>query len=206
MAVSNPAGRAISIAASLFIQETTPGLVWISPGTFMMGSPTAEKDRNNGEVQTRVTISRGFWISKYELTQKEFITVMGNNPSYYTNKDRNGNAIIPDLYRPVDNVTWFDATNYCNKLTQIERNAGKLPKGYIYRLPTEAEWEYVCRAGTTTATAFGNSLSSTLANFNGAGPYGGAAKGPFLDMTIRVGSYAPNAWGVYDMHGNVDEW
>jgi len=88
----------------------------------------------------------------------------------------------------------------------MERNAGRLLPGYIYRLPSEAEWEYCCRAGTTTATAFGNSISLSQANFNGNYPYNGAAKGPYLERTTAVGSYATNAWGLYDMHGNVWEW
>ena len=100
-------------------------------------------------------------------------------------------------------VWWNDATNYCEKLTVNERAAGWLPAGYVYRLPTEAEWEYACRAETTTATVYGNSLSSTQANFKGAYPYGGAATGPYWGETVKVGTYAPNAWGLYYMHRNV---
>ena len=172
-------------------------MVKIEPGTFLMGSPGSESPRDGDEgPQTRVTLSQGFWISKHETTQEEYLAVMGNNPSSFTG----------DLKRPVEQVSWFDATNYCGKLTARERAAGRLPVGYVYRLPTEAEWEYCCRAGTTTATAFGNSLSSSQANFDGREPYGGAAKGPSLQKTSKVGSYAPNAWGLWDMHGNVWEW
>jgi formylglycine-generating enzyme required for sulfatase activity len=171
-------------------------LAWIAPGTFTMGSPTLEADRFSGEVQHTVTISQGFWMGKHEVTQGEYLAVMGSNPSYFTG----------DLQRPVEQVSWNDATNYCGKLTAQERGAGRLPAGYEYRLPTEAEWEYACRAGTTTATAYGDSLSSAQANFNGNNPYGGAAVGPYLERTTAVGSYAPNAWGLYDMHGNVWEW
>lgn len=173
------------------------GMVWIRPGTFTMGSPASELDRDSDEgPQTVVTISRGFFLGKYEVTQREYLAVMGNNPSYFTG----------DLNRPVERVSWGDAVAYCEKLTQQERAAGRLPEGYEYRLPTEAQWEYACRAGTTTATAFGNSLSSVQANFDGDYPYNGGAKGPDLGRTTKVGSYSPNAWGFYDLHGNVNEW
>lgn len=172
-------------------------LVWIKPGTFLMGSPTNEADRQANEgPQTQVTLSQGFWMSRYETTQEEYLAVMGSNPASTTG----------DLKRPVEQVSWDDTTNYCAKLTARERTAGRLPAGYVYRLPTEAEWEYACRAGTSTATAYGNSISSTQANFNGDYPYNGAAKGPYLGKTTKVGSYAPNAWGLCDMHGNVLEW
>jgi formylglycine-generating enzyme required for sulfatase activity len=118
----------------------------------------------------------------------------------------NPSSITGDLDRPVEMVTWNNAVAYCTNLTAQERTAGRLPAGYEYRLPTEAQWEYVCRAGTTTATAYGNSLSSTQANFRGDYPYNGGAKGPYLERTTKVGSYTPNEWGLYDLHGNVWEW
>jgi formylglycine-generating enzyme required for sulfatase activity len=172
-------------------------MVWIPPGTFTMGSPPSERDRYSDEgPQTLVTISRGFFLGKYEVTQREYLAVMGSNPSWFTG----------DLDRPVERVSWYEAVAYCERLTQQERAAGRLPAGYEYRLPTEAQWEYACRAGTTTATAFGDSLSSTQANFDGNYPYNGGARGPYLGRTTKVGSYSPNAWGLYDMHGNVWEW
>jgi len=176
---------------------TPTGMVWIPPGTFTMGSPLTEKDRSSDEApQMQVTISQGFWMSKYETTQAEYRSVMGENPSTFKGDDT----------RPVESGSWQDATNYCAKITAIERSSGRLPMGYEYRLPTEAEWEYACRAVTTTATAFGDKLSSTQANFNGRYPYGGAAEGPYYGSSTPVGSYAPNPWGLYDIHGNVDEW
>ena len=107
---------------------------------------------------------------------------------------------------PIYYVSLDDATEFCRKLTDLERNSGRLPSGWECRLPTEAEWEYACRAGTTTATAFGDKLSSSQANFNGDWPHNGAPKGPNLQQAVKVGSYRPNAWGIYDMHGNVKEF
>jgi formylglycine-generating enzyme required for sulfatase activity len=172
-------------------------LIWIQPGSFTMGSPSTEKSRRADEgPQTLVTISKGFWMSKHETTQEEYLAVMDSNPSNFQG----------DPKHPVEQVSWEDATNYCARLTVRERSAGRLPTGYDYRLPTEAEWEYACRAGTTSATAYGNSLNSAQANFKGAYPYGEAAKGPNSGATARVESHGPNAWGLYDMHGNVWEW
>jgi formylglycine-generating enzyme required for sulfatase activity len=173
-------------------------MVFIAPGTFTMGSPASEIDRNTNEgPQTVVTISRGFWIGKYEVTQDEITTLTGTN-----------HTVFPSWVLPVDFATWNVATNYCDTLTATERAAGRLPIGYRYRLPTEAEWEYACRAGATNAIGFGNgtSLSSSQANFDGGFPYGGAPTGPFLNSTTPGGSFAPNPWGLYDMHGNVAEW
>jgi formylglycine-generating enzyme required for sulfatase activity len=144
-----------------------------------------------------VTISRGFWMGKYEVSQAEYVAVIGRNDSAFQ---------YPSL--PADSISWTLATNYCYQLTLRERAAGRLPLWYAYRLPTEAEWEYACRAGTTTPFGIGDgkSLSSTQANFDGNFPYGGAAKGRYYNFTTVCGSYAPNAWGLYDMHGNVSEW
>jgi formylglycine-generating enzyme required for sulfatase activity len=174
-------------------------MVLISPGTFTMGSPDSEVDRESKEgPQTTVTLTREFWIGKYEVTQGEEVLLTGTNRSIYAY----------DLRLPVDFASWAVANHYCEKLTEREVAIGHLPLGYRYRLPTEAEWEYACRAGTTTAVAVGSgtSLSSTQANFDGAFPYGGAPVGRNLDVTSLPGSYPPNAWGVNDMHGNVAEW
>ena len=191
----------------------TTNMVWIGAGTFTMGSPLTETGRYADEgPQTLVTISQGFWMGKFEVTQGEYTALIGSNPSAFTTLDDYGNPISPDLNRPVEQVSWDDAVAYCSALTTQERNAGRLPAGYAYRLPTEAEWEYACRAGTTTPFHYGNELRSGMANFYGYDEYlvGDPSHynpgGIYLARTTSVGSYAPNAWGLYDMHGNVWEW
>lgn len=165
-------------------------LVYVPAGSFLMGSPASEAERGNDEgPQHQVTIREGFYMGRYEVTQAQWQAVMGSNPSNFKGCDQ----------CPVEQVSWNDAQEFIRKL-----NARG--DGYTYRLPTEAEWEYACRAGTTTEFAYGNSLSSEQANFNGNHPYGGAAKGVYRQKTTPVGSFQPNAFGLYDMHGNVSEW
>jgi formylglycine-generating enzyme required for sulfatase activity len=172
-------------------------LVLIPAGNFVMGSPATEAEREAGEGQHEVAITRPFYLGAYTVTQGQYEKVMGKNPSFF----RPGNG--GSLDHPAEQVRWGDARQFCAKLSALpeEKKAGR-----TYRLPTEAEWEYACRAGTTTPFNVGAALSSEQANFNGNFPYGGAAKGPFLRRTAKVGSYRPNAWGLYDMHGNVYEW
>jgi formylglycine-generating enzyme required for sulfatase activity len=158
------------------------GYVWIKPGTLVMGSPTSEAGRWDDEVQHRVTLTRGFWMSDHETTQAEYESVMGSNPSFFKG-----------LTLPVEQVSWGDAVSYCAKLTARELAAGRIVAGQAYRLPTEAEWEYAARAGTT-------------------GPYAGelGSMGWYDDnsglKTHAVKGKKANGWGVYDMHGNVWEW
>ena len=183
---------------SFSIPDIKLDMLWCKPGTFLMGSqffPVGEKDRRDNETQHEVTLTKGFYLGKYEVTQEQWEKVMGSKPSQFK-----------EATRPVEKVSWDDAIKFCEKLTQMEKTAGRLPEGWVYTLPTEAQWVYACRAGTTTATAFGDSLSSKQANFNGDYPYGGASKGPNLGRTTDVGSYPANAWGFHDMHGNVYEW
>jgi formylglycine-generating enzyme required for sulfatase activity len=190
--------------------------VWIPPGSFMMGSTEAQVDQALAECrrsypecereqfanetpQRAVTIDGGFWMGRYQVTQGQYESVMdGGNPSYFKFQ-REGGLLEKAGDYPVENLSWDYAKEFIMNLNSKN-------DGYVYSLPTEAEWEYAARAGTTTAFAFGNSLSSTQANFNGNYPYGNAAKGPYLERTTKVGSYRPNAWGLYDMHGNVWEW
>jgi formylglycine-generating enzyme len=175
-------------------------LCWCPPGRFTMGSPPGEPERRSGEDQVGVTLTHGFWAGKYEVTQGDWKRVVGKLPGPLTEDLPEG-----DDY-PVGNVNFAEAEAFCQELTEMARKAGKLPDGWEFRLPTEAQWEYACRAGTTTATSFGDSLSRKQANFQGK-PYNGAAdEGPSLGKAALVGSYPPNAWGLHDMHGNTFEW
>jgi len=174
-------------------------LCWCPAGNFRMGSPPDEPERRPGEDQVDVILTTGFWMGKYEVTQGQWKKVMGQLPGVLTKEGGEGDSI------PVYNVNYAEADSFCRKLTILGNSSGNLPKGWEFRLPTEAQWEYACRAGTTTATAFGNKISSKQANFNGI-PYNGAEAGPSLKHAIKVGSYPPNAWGIHDMHGNQVEW
>ena len=174
-------------------------LARIPSGTFLMGSPRTEKERDGEEVLHEVAIPRPFYIGVYEVTQREFAALMGEEPRAIFRAGRGGG---PD--HPMENVLWKEAVAFCDRLTARpdEKRAGR-----VYRLPTEAEWEYACRAGTTTTFHDGDSLSSRQANFNGRYPYGDDAEtGSYLRKTAKVGSYRPNTFGLYDMHGNVAEW
>jgi formylglycine-generating enzyme required for sulfatase activity len=164
--------------------------VYIGPGTFRMGSPSVEPGGNNDETQHQVTITRPFYMQTTEVTQGQWRAVMGNNPSYFSN-------CIDGC--PVENVSWNDTQEFIRRLNRKEG-------GSIYRLPTEAEWEYAARAGTSTPFNTGNCLSTDQANYNGNYPLFGCSKGQYRGKTIRAGSFSPNAWGLYDMSGNVWEW
>jgi formylglycine-generating enzyme required for sulfatase activity len=185
-------------------------LVFIPPGTFMMGSPSNEVDREPipGIVegpQTAVTISKGFWMGKYQVTQGEYLALIGTNPSLF-NGDRSGDSppfnqnYGTDLTRPVEQVSWYNVTYYCAQLTQSERASGRISTNSVYRLPTEAEWEYACRAWTSTRFSYGDDPGYTnLTQYAWFDVNSGG-------MTHPVGQKLPNPWGLYDMHGNVPEW
>jgi formylglycine-generating enzyme required for sulfatase activity len=197
-------------------------LVRIPKGTFTMGSPKQEQDEGGDLVagesvdgegpQHEVEITRDFHLGEKEVTQKEYEKVMGSNPSWFspTGYGKDKVAGMDTSKFPVERVTWDEAMEFCRKLTELDRKAGKIGREQKYRLPTEAEWEYSCRGGAPSYRVFhfGNSLSSTQANFDGRypHPYSKAALGPNLERTCKVGSYKPNAFGLYDMHGNVREW
>ncbi len=158
------------------------GFVWIASGVFEMGSPPDEADRDSDEVQHRVRITSGFWMSDHETTQAEFEAVMERNPSYFEGSNH-----------PVETVTWADATEYCQRLTAKESGTGKFGVGWGYRLPTEAEWEYAYRAGTTSAIpGEADAIAWTSSNSD--------------NQTHEVRTKQANPWGLYDMGGNVWEW
>ena len=160
-------------------------MVWIAPGSFTMGSPVDEPDRNKAEgPQHAVTLTKGFWLGRTEVTQRQYAAVTGTNPSRF--KDVGENA-------PVEEVSWLEAVQFCQELTSREHAAGRLPEGYAFSLPTEAQWEYACRAGTTGAYA-GNPEAMAW------------HKGNSGESTHQVATKKPNAWGLYDMYGNVLEW
>jgi formylglycine-generating enzyme required for sulfatase activity len=197
--LSTAAGRAEEVKQE---KATTPGpaegqpwtvpdlgleLVPIQPGTFDMGSPPEEPGRQSNEDQHAVALTKPFWIGTYEVTQEEFEKIMGSNPSQFKAPRR-----------PVEQVNWEDASLFCYKLTEREKKAGRLPAVYEYRLPTEAEWEYCCRAGSKSAYCFGGDAGSL-------GMYGWY-DGNAGRTTHEVGQRKPNQWGICDMHGNVWEW
>jgi len=163
-------------------------LCWIPAGKFVMGSPEDEKGRipkrKEWETQVNVELTQGFWIGKYEVTQKEFEELIGSNPSHFRDHGEN---------RPVEQVDWQQAMEFCSKLTKKDRNKRILSKGWVYTLPTEAQWEYACRAGEKGPYS-GGTLKE-VAWFRGN-----------AKETQRVGGKKANKWGVHDMHGNVLEW
>ena len=170
-------------------------MIWVEPGTFMMGSPPTEEGRADDETQHEVTLTKGFYLGKYEVTQAQYKAVTGLNPSKYKGENR-----------PAENVRWGEALSFCSKLTTRERSAGRLPINWSYALPTEAQWEYACRAGTSTVFSFGNTLSPKDVCFSDVQPYGGGSSGRRTGQTAAVDKFSPNQWGFHDMHGNVWEW
>jgi len=165
-------------------------MIWVEPGTFTMGSPTSEAGRSTNETQHEVTLTQGFYLGKYEVTQAQYEAVMTGN-TYSLNATPSTWPNNPD--RPVENVSWDDIQKFLTLLNT--QQAGNIPEGWAYVLPTEAQWEYACRAGTTTAYSWGDAITSNDANYNS-----------HIGQTVNFGQYSANPWGFFDMHGNVWEW
>lgn len=188
LALSLPSQAEDKPAARTFTNSLGMKFAYIPPGTFMMGSPKDEKSRANDENQHKVTLTKGFYLGICTVTQEEWLALMGKNPSKFQGEKG----------LPVEQVNWHECQEFIKKLTAKDKQP--------YRLPTEAEWEYACRAGTTTPFCFGETISTDQANYNGKYAYGEGRKGVFRGKTMPVGSFPPNAWGLYDMHGNVCQW
>jgi len=186
------------------LKSVQPGMILIKGGTFLMGSREDEPQRRNDESRHQVTVN-DFMMGKYPVTQKEWFEITRNNPSQFKGDNL-----------PVGYVSWYNAIEFCNMLSGREGLAAvyhNTEAGTVadeeadgYRLPTEAEWEYACRAGTTTPFNTGENITTEQANYNGNFPYNNHPKGQFREKTTPVNSFNPNAWGLYDMHGNVWEW
>jgi len=164
-------------------------LRWIPPGRFLMGSPRNEPKRNDNELQHEVVFTQGFWLADTACTQGLWQAVMGNNPSDFKGDDQ----------LPVDSVSWDDCVEFISRINRL------IP-GLDLRLPTEAQWEYACRAGTLTPFSFGFQITTDQVNYDGNYPYPGGPKREYRQRTVAVKSLPPNNWGLYEMHGNVWEW
>lgn len=190
LAIGQKSGNAGQPAKS-FAEEQGMKFIYIQPGDFMMGSPLNEPERKNDETRHRITLTKGFYMQTTEVTQGQWKAVMGKNPSRFNNCGDNC---------PVEQISWNSVQDFIKKLNEIE-NTDK------YRLPTESEWEYVCRAGANTPFSSGKCLSRYQANNAVTDPLPGCSKkGEYRGSPGPVASFPPNDWGLYDMHGNVFEW
>jgi formylglycine-generating enzyme required for sulfatase activity len=160
---------------------------FIPPGSYLMGSPEGEEEREDDETLHRVSLTQGFWLGISPVTQAQWTAVMLDNPSHFKGDDL-----------PVEQVLWDDCRGFCGRLGE--------KTGSHFRLPTEAQWEWACRAGTTTPFSFGDRISTDRANYDGNFTYGQGSLGVYREQTTPVGTYPPNAWGLVDLHGNVWEW
>jgi formylglycine-generating enzyme required for sulfatase activity len=175
--------------ADLLVHDIRQRFRWIAPGSFLMGSPENEEERYSDETWHPVTLTQGFWLADTACTQALWQAVMDDNPSHFTGD--------PDL--PVESVSWLDVQRFIKQLNEL------FP-GLQARLPTEAQWEYACRAGTQTPFVFGDNITPEQVNYDGNYPYAGGNKGLCRQRTVPVKSLPPNPWGLYEMHGNVWEW
>ncbi|WP_300437175.1 formylglycine-generating enzyme family protein [Zoogloea sp.] len=177
------------LAATLNLNGVKQTFRWIQPGTFLMGSPEGEVDRYDDETPHLVTLTCGYWLADTACTQALWQAVTGDNPSEF--KD--------DPANPVEQVSWDDVQTFIARLNE-------LVPGLAAGLPTEAQWENACRAGTTTPFSFGKNITPEQVNYDGNNPYADGKKGLYRKRTVPVKSLPPNPWGLYEMHGNVDEW
>jgi len=176
--------------ADLLVKGVTQRFRWIEPGTFWMGSPASEPERNaDREVRHQVTLGKGFWLGDTACTQALWKAVMGNNPAIFKDSEIN----------PVEEVSWDDTQEFFQTLNSMV-------SGLNARLPTEAQWEYACRAGTHTPFSFGDNITPEQVNYYGNYPYANGKKGLYRQKTVPVKSLPANPWGLYEMHGNVWEW
>lgn len=188
--------NAVEESAQTFTNSIGMKFVFIKPGKFTMGSPVNEPGRDGDETQFQVILAQGFYMQNTEVTQGQWKAVMGKNPAHFKQCGENC---------PMEMISWDECQAFIKKLNEKEGTDK-------YRLPTEAQWEYACRAGTTTRFSFGDCLTTDAANYNGTLSFEGCNAGqkrgqtPQPPQTMPVASFKPNAWGLYDMHGNVAEW
>lgn len=199
---------------TIFLPGNVPmDFSFIPPGAFLMGSPATEPERNSDELQHLVGLTRGYWMGCHQVTQRQWKALTGNNPSHFQG-DRVPKWVDRPEDLPVEMVSWDDCQVYVTKFNDFLASDAyrdlnpHLPErlNLKARLPTEAQWEHACRAGTTTPFFWGDTLSTDEANFDGTTPYNGGPVGVYRECTTPVGMFRPNAWGLYDMHGNVYEW
>ncbi len=179
----------IGLWMTLTVQNVQQTFRWIEPDTFQMGSPEDELERWDKETQHEVTLTQGYWLAETACTQALWQAVMGDNPAYFKENMNN----------PVEQVSWDDVQDFIAKLNQLIPNLTAC-------LPTEAQWEYACRAGTITPFSFGDNITSEQVNYDANTPYSNGQKSEYREKTVAVKSLPPNAWGLYEMHGNVWEW
>jgi sulfatase modifying factor 1 len=173
-------------------------LCWCPPGRFVMGSPAGERGRRADEAQVEVTLSKGFWTGKWEVTQGQWKQLMGKFPDRPPSPEFGEGDTVPVYW-----INFDEAERYCAELSRKGHRSGTLPETWEFRLPTEAQWEYACRAGTSSATIFGDSLARHQANF---APEATDHSVGVIGASRNAGSYPANPWGIHDMHGNVWEW